>query len=409
MDQNKPDRTGGREKLWTFDFIVLLFMSFFNMFSMQYNTVSLSPWLDSLGLPSSFTGLLTLCFTLPCIVGCFLWGRLSQKTGRRVLIVGGSLMFGAGALLMPAIAPVIGLMVLMRVVQGVGYSAVNNGMAATQADVITPRRLGEGIGFFGMAQTLTLVIGPGAALFTIEHWGFLPVFITIGVLCAAVLVLGILLKTDLSAAAVRRRDPEEAPAPQQSERGLWAFLEKGSLFPCVMLLMSMAALSATNFYAATYAGSIGVGGASVFFVTYAVAEVIIIALTGKLSDRLPMRALMAPGMVIAALGLFFLSRVGSTAAFILASIPVGVGTGLVVPVAQAAAFRGVAKHRRGMASATYYIAFDGGMCLGSLIWGFTIDAAGFRTTFTCAAVLLIVAAVLCFFLSKRREQARPAA
>lgn len=391
------------EKLWTHDFVLLLIMSFANMFCMQLITTSIAPWVSSLDLPSSYTGLFTLCFTLPCLIGCFVWARLTRKTGRRIIILTGSLLFGVCVLLMPLAAPGVALIVILRIIQGAGYSAVNNGMMATQADVITPKRLGEGLGFFGMAQSLTLVIGPGTALFIIQKGGFVPVFVMLAALCACVFVLCLFLRAKIGAKDMRQQ-PGEEMEEDRSQRGLWLFLEKKSIFPCLLLLLSMAALGSTNFYAATYAADLQFGNASLFFVVYALAEVAVLTVVGRLSDRLPMGMLLIPGMVVSALGLLWLSSVHSAAPFLLASIPIGVGTGMIVPVAQAAAFRGVEKHRRGMASATYYIAFDGGMCLGSLIWGFAIEGAGFRGMYRYAAALLVVTAIICAVVTALKKE-----
>ena len=393
-----------QNKLWTTDFVILLFMSFFNMFCMQFNTASLAPWVSAIGLSSSYTGLFTLCFTLPSIVGCFVWGRLSQKTGRRVIILTGSLAFGICAAMIPAAAPIVAIIAVLRIIQGVGYSAVNNGMAATQADVITPERLGEGIGFFGIAQSITLVIGPGSALLVIEHFGFSPVFGVIAALCILIFILCLLLRVNISASAIRQSLPDEAPMQSPTGKGLWLFLEKSSLLPCIFLLLAMAALGSTNFYAATYAADLGIAGASLFFVIYALADVLTIAAIGKLSDRLPMRLLVLPGMVLSAIGLFWLSMVESSTMFLLSSIPIGVGTGLIVPVIQAAAFRGVPKHRRGMASATYYVAFDGGMCLGALLWGIVQEQAGFQSVYRGAALLMVLTIIVCAVTAMRKPR-----
>lgn len=398
MHKSRTVERHTQDRLWTRDFVLLLFMSFFNMFCMQFNTTTIAPWVSSLGWPSSYTGLLTLCFTLPSIAGCFIWGRLSQKTGRRVLILAGSLAFGISALAMSWASTALIMVAMLRIVQGVGYSAVNNGMAATQADVIVPERLGEGISFFGIAQSLTLVIGPASALVMVEQLGFASVFNSIAGLCIMVFIFCLLLRVNISASAIRKSETSSNVMDRKSTGGVWLFLEKKSLLPCGLLLLSMTALSSTNFYAATYATNIQAGNASAFFVVYALADVLTIALIGRLSDHIPMQFLVVPGLMIAGAGLLWFSEVQNDMSYFLAAIPVGIGTGLIVPVIQAAAFRGVAKHRRGMASATYYIAFDGGMCLGSLLWGEAIELIGFHSMFRCAAGLLALTAILCVIL-----------
>ena len=408
MNGKNERGSGATGKLWTHDFVVLLIMSFFNMFCMQLITVSVAPWVVSLGLPSSYTGLFTLCFTLPCIAGCFVWARLTRRTGRRVIILTGSLLFALCVLLMPVVAPIVGLIVLLRVLQGIGYSAVNNGMMATQADVIAPQRIGEGLSFFGIAQSLTLVIGPGAGLLLIEKAGFSSLFFTITLLGFGIFVLCLILRVKIGAKDICQSQQEEQAAEKGDARGLWLFLEKRAMFPCMLLLLCMTALGSTNFYAATYAANLGYGNASLFFVVYAIADLLAIAVVGKLSDRLPMRTLILPGMLIAALGLFWLSGVNNGTTFLLASIPIGIGTGMIVPVAQAAAFRGVERHRRGMVSATYYIAFDGGMCLGSIVWGFAIELVDFSMMYRFAAIVVIIAAAICI-ISGLRLKRKPSA
>lgn len=383
------------EKLWTRDFIILLVMSFCNLTSMQFITSVVALWVDSLGLSSNYTGIFTMCFTLPCIAGCLLWGRISQYTGRRILLILGSILFGITSFILPFTGPAIAFIVVLRIVQGIGYSAINNGMAGTQADVITPGRLGEGIGYFGMVQTLTLVIGPAVALAITNNFGFTPTFLSMTGMCIVIFFGAVILKVDISAAAIKESARKELAQGTETFKGLWKFLEKGAIFPCVILLVSMSAFSSVNFYVTTYVADIGFGNASLFFIIYAVVEIIVINFIKKLSDKFSMLTFMIPGAVLSAVGLFILSLARDTVVLFVAAAIVGAGTAMIIPISQTAAFRGVSMSRRGMASATYYIAFDGGMCIGSVAWGYVVDFAGFRSMYKCAALVFIALCLFC--------------
>ena len=71
------------------------------------------------------------------------------------------LLAGLGLPLWPAILPVI----LFRLLQGIGWSAVVTASTTLQADVIPAARRSEGIGYVSSVRNLSTAIAPAAALF----------------------------------------------------------------------------------------------------------------------------------------------------------------------------------------------------------------------------------------------------
>lgn len=403
--RNRKMAAGGEPNtsLWTHDFILLLFTSFFNLFCMQILTASMALWVDSLGLAAGYTGVFTVCFSLPNVIGCAVWGCFSPKLGRRKLILLGCAVFGLASLALALTGALLWAIALLRILQGIGYSAVNNGLSSTQADVVAPQRLGEGIGYFSTAQCLSMVIGPSLAILVSGRVGFQPIFLCITVLCLAISVCCLRLRTDIGPSAVQRSQAE-MPHGADPARGVWRFVEKRAMFPAGVMLFSMLSLCSVNIYVSTFAADRGFSNASLFFALYAFVEMLAIAAVSKFSDRLPMHRLAVPGMLLAAAGLLGLGLVRSAGAFLLLALPVGIGSAFIVPVTQAECFRGVPMHRRGMAAATFFIAFDGGMGLGSLIWGAVIERGGYTAMYMGAAAFLAVAAALTLGASLRRRR-----
>ena len=223
-------------------------------------------------------------------------------------------------------------------------------------------------------------------------------------MCALVFIGGILIRADIGASAMKATVAVEKTGGQDGYRGIWKCIEKSAIFPSAILIVSMTAFSSVNFYVTTYVADIGVGNASLFFAIYAIAEIIIITFIKKLSDRLPMLNFIIPGAFIGSIGLLILSMASSAFLVLLSGVIVGVGTGMILPITQAEVFRGVSKSRRSMASSTYFIAFDGGMCLGSLAWGYVVAYAGFNTMYKCAAAILAILAVACIFIALARRK-----
>ena len=78
-------------------------------------------YLDSIGFSTSFSGLLGVPFALLGIVGRMLGGYLVDRRGRRIVMVGGTLLMGVAAFLL-GLLPLAATMLLFRALTGVGFS-----------------------------------------------------------------------------------------------------------------------------------------------------------------------------------------------------------------------------------------------------------------------------------------------
>ncbi len=103
-------------------------------------------------------GMLVSVYSAVQLVMAPLWGRLSDRIGRRpVLIVG--LLGSAFAYVIFARADSLGVLFLSRIVGGIGGSTIPVAQAYI-ADVSPPRRRAGGMGLIGAAFGLGFVIGP---------------------------------------------------------------------------------------------------------------------------------------------------------------------------------------------------------------------------------------------------------
>jgi MFS family permease len=135
-------------------------------------------------------------------------------------------------------------------------------------------------------------------------------------------------------------------------------------------------------------------------------------LASRLMHRVPPRALVAPGLVVAACGLALLTRLtpssGYAAVILPAEVLVGLGIGCVFTPSIAVATSGVEPRQAGIAAATANTAMQIGSSVGTAVLntvavdatrGFAgppIDALvhGFATATGCAAVALVAGALV---------------
>ena len=112
----------------------------------------------SFGADGLETGLLVAVYSLVQLVMAPLWGRLSDRVGRRpVLILG--LLGSAAAYIVFARADSLAVLFLSRIIGGIGGSTIPVAQAYI-ADVTPPERRAGNMGLIGAAFGLDFVIGP---------------------------------------------------------------------------------------------------------------------------------------------------------------------------------------------------------------------------------------------------------
>jgi len=271
---------------------------------------------------SPFTiGLLISSFSLAQLATAPLWGRVSDRVGRRpVLLVG---LAAAGvAYIVFGLAHSIWLLLLSRTVQGAG-GGTTGVVQAYVADSTAPGERAKALGWLSAATSMGVMIGPviGSAA---SHLGReAPGFI------AAILCF-------LNVLFALRRLPESRPKLDQSKRriraALWHVIQH-PFGPQPRLIwiyaIGMGAFAAMSSVVALYLNArFGITEKNigyVFFFIGAVAVVMRALILGKLVDRLGETRVMRMGGIIFGLGLaiYTLPRSMWVMALVIPLVPIG--------------------------------------------------------------------------------------
>ena len=153
----------GKQKLWSKFFVLLAIVSVLLSTNLQFFNASTSLFVNSLGGTASFTGVLFLLFTIFALVTRIVSGRLVDKHGRRQAIIIG-LVISILSSLACNLFPFLVALPILRIIQGIAYSLASTALAVAITDVVPKQRLGEGIGYFGLGNSLAQAVGPACAL-----------------------------------------------------------------------------------------------------------------------------------------------------------------------------------------------------------------------------------------------------
>ncbi|NIK70947.1 DHA1 family multidrug resistance protein-like MFS transporter [Paenibacillus sp. BK033] len=117
-------------------------------------------FMETLGITGGIVGLLVAAFSLTQLLFSPLAGRLSDKFGRKRMIVFGMLVFAFSEALF-GVAESSVLLFVSRLLGGISAAMIMPAVMAYAADITTKEERASGMGFINAAITTGFIIGPG--------------------------------------------------------------------------------------------------------------------------------------------------------------------------------------------------------------------------------------------------------
>ena len=162
--KNDNSRGGSpREQLWSTTFVLVVASTLCCFMVGQGLNSSTSVYVALYGGTAAYAGVLAAVFSGAAAVVRLLSGPLIDGRGRRIVML-----FGFAVLIVGTVGPLfthdVAPFVVFRILQGAGFSAVTTASATAAADALPASRMGEGIGYYGLGQALSMSVGPALAL-----------------------------------------------------------------------------------------------------------------------------------------------------------------------------------------------------------------------------------------------------
>ena len=138
--------------------LVLMVTAFVDMVGFAMVLPLVPFYAASMGATGFIVGLLISSFSVAQLVSAPSWGRLSDHFGRRPAVISG-LLVSAAAYVVFGLAGTLWILLLSRVVQGIGGGTVGV-LQAYVADASRPEDRAKGLGWLSAATSAGAVVGP---------------------------------------------------------------------------------------------------------------------------------------------------------------------------------------------------------------------------------------------------------
>jgi multidrug resistance protein len=340
------------------------------------------------GAGPATAGALVAAFSLAQLLCSPLWGRVSDRVGRKpVLVV--SLVGTAVGSLLTGLAPALWVLFLGRVVDGASGASVSVAQAAV-ADVAPPEQRARLLGLLGAAFGLGFVAGPAVGGLAALGGPRTP-FLVAAALAAINAVVAYRRIPETRTPSARISRAYDATDPRESEgQGL-----TGLLVVAFIGLVGFSAFEAT--FALFGERRIGLRLASTGAVFAGIGILIALVQTtlvhpanARFGERMTLRA----GLALNGAGLLLLAVTHSWPPLIVALVLLTVGQGLVMPTITSAVAGRAHADRRGRTLGMQQAAGGLARVVGPLAGGFAFQHVGVPAPYVAGAALMAVAAVV---------------
>jgi DHA1 family multidrug resistance protein-like MFS transporter len=232
-------KTTNRKNVWILSFTLAVVMLGFGM------VIPIFPfYIESMGASGNELGLLTAISPLMQLVFAPIWGEVSDRKGRKPVLLIGVLGYGISMLLF-GLATQLWMLFAARGLGAILSAATLPTTYAYIGDSTSEDDRGRGMGILGAAVGLGMVLGPGLGGWLAAGSLSTPFFITAALCVVTLLFIWLFLPESL--AAQDRRESKIKMAPAAQVRQLWQ-----ALFSPIGILLFMAFLVSfglTNFQA----------------------------------------------------------------------------------------------------------------------------------------------------------------
>lgn len=380
--QKKPKE----DKIISRDFIFIWIANFFIFLGFQMTLPTLPLFVKELGGSDQIVGLVVGVFTFSALLFRPFAGHALETRGRKAVYLFGLSLFvlSVGAF---AFATSIFMLIMMRILQGVGWGFSTTASGTIATDLIPPKRRGEGMGYFGLSGNLALALGPALGLSLVGLISFTQLFLIAAFMGLVALLLSLL---------IHYKKVEESPDKTTTVK--FDIFEKTAINPAILLFFVTLTFGGIATFLPLYALEKSVEGIPLYFVVYAIFLMTSRLVAGKIYDERGHMYVFPPGALMIFIAMLLLAWLPNTTVLLIAAAFYGFGFGSVQPALQAWAVNGAADNRKGMANATFFSFFDLGVGIGAMGFGLVAFYFGYQFIYLISALSIIFAIIYYFYL-----------
>ncbi|OME80223.1 MFS transporter [Paenibacillus sp. FSL A5-0031] len=373
-------------RLWTKPFLILTLSTLLLFLNLQMLLAAFPAYVKSAFQADDLTvSLIISVFAGSTIITRLLTAQLMRIVRRNVILYAG---LAAACLftVMSVAAGSVGMLLVMRVGFGIGFGMASTIIPTLVSQIIPGKRMGEGIGYFGLSTSLAMSVGPIIGLSVMKHAGF-TILAMLGT-ATILLIFPILL---LSRAIPPDTSKKTAPAAGSASKQLF---HAKLLIPGLLNVILAVTYGGLLSFIALFGESVHLEQVGLFFLFNAIAVIIIRPVSGKLFDRFGHAAVLIPAAISVVSALMVLSYTTTMPMLILSALLYGLGFGSIQPTLQAWMLRSGTPQHYGMANSMFYNTTDLGIAVGALILGAVSSMSDYAFMYRISAGFMVLFLIL---------------
>ena len=345
---------------------------------------------ETFGATGFTIGLLATSFSLMQFIFAPIWGRVSDRIGRRPIILLG-LLGSCLSYLGFGLASTLTTLFLARIFAGIAGANIPTAQAVV-ADLTTPENRAKGMGLVGAAFGLGFIFGPAIGGFLSRYGYAVPAFFASGLSLANFVAAWFLLPESLK------------PEYRAVERvGRIAALRAALARPHLPLLLVIGFLVVAAFsgYESTFAlfaeRTYGFTASSIGYIFAFVGVILVIvqgALVGRVVKWIGEHHIVPASLALVAAGLLMIPATTSVAALLVASGVMAVGMGFNNPSLMSLISRYSAAEDQGGVMGLTQSLNSLARIVGPMWGGFAFDRLGIGMPYITSAAVMGLAALL---------------
>jgi len=396
---------------------VLMAVAFIDMIGLMMVLPLMPLYAKSLHASPTMVGLLVASFSVAQLASSPVWGRVSDRYGRRpVLLVG--LAASAIAYVVFGFASMLWLLFVSRFVQGLGGGTTGVAQAYV-ADTMAPNERAKALGWLSAATSAGVIIGPAVGSFAARMGQIGP-----GLLAATLCLINVVFAwrwlPESRVLAVHTKTPSghlvPPPAPRPVTTAIWEVLRHPGRPVARMIWIYAVAMLAYNatppIFALYLSWRFGITTQNIgyFFVVFGGVGVLMRAVVvGWVNERLGEVRTLRVGAVLYGLGYALIPLAVTVPQFLGVQVLLPLGTALLFPATSALVSHHASKHEFGLMLGVQQ-AFRGvASVIAPVFAGLAYQHLGPSVPFFGCAVIIACALLLAVQVPHTTPTAAPAA
>ncbi|MDP9335245.1 MAG: MFS transporter [Actinomycetota bacterium] len=333
---------------------------------------------DSLGAGSFAVGVAVGAFAVGAIALRTYAGRVGDRIGRRVLIIGGALIVAASTVVY-GVVHALWWLVFMRVVTGFGEAGFFVGAATMITDLSPVDRRGEAVSYWSVAVYGGLSFGPALGEYLRGTSRYELTFVVSALLALAAALVGVFTV----------EVPREITEPASKH-----LLHRSAIKPGTVLFLGLIPLAGFSAFMPLYATHQLDIDSGPIFLLYGILILVVRIVGARVPDRLGGRDAGAMALALAAVGIGVVAAWPTVAGLVVGTAVLAAGMSLMYPALLLLALVGVGDADRASVVGTFSSFFDASQGVGAFICGAVVAVSGNRGAFTTGAVAAALGLVL---------------